>query len=548
MLENSKQDTATVPAMPLGRAVRGAGWFLGWACLFGIVYSQAPLYYSNQNQYFLHGLAAAGRGLLQEDWLANTADPTPLFGQLVAFTSRYLPEWAFHVYYGLLQGVYWVSLLSLFSVLAATQDRSRVRLGFAALLLLVHSAVLRWGSYRLGGADYVCYFQGWLAAQYVLGPVFQPSVFGVWLVLAVALFLRDRPFAAVASAALSALMHSTYLLPAGMLTLAFLLVLLREGRWHQAGLLAAWGLVLVTPGVVRILLVFGPTHAEAFAEAQRILVHVRIPHHCLPRVWFDGITLAQVCWIVLALACVYRTRLFPVVSVVFLLSVALTLVQMTTQNDTLALLFPWRTSVILLPLATAAILSRFVLVAGRGFDHPAAAWASGGLVAVLVVAGLAMLWFRQGFQTNDEELPLLEYVRDHQAQGDLYLLPVQVPNLAGTVRGSISSDFKPLPTKRTDTRLIPFDFQRFRLFTGTPIFVDFKAIPYKDVEVLEWHRRVRWNEKVYQERDWNQTGTLAELRREGITHVVVTRDRDIQAVGLITCYEDVNYRIYRVDP
>ena len=33
------------------------------ALLFGIAYTQAPLYYSNQHQYFLHGLAAGGRNI-----------------------------------------------------------------------------------------------------------------------------------------------------------------------------------------------------------------------------------------------------------------------------------------------------------------------------------------------------------------------------------------------------------------------------------------------------------------------------------------------------
>ena len=39
--------------------------------------------------------------------------------------------------------------------------------------------------------------------------------------------------------------------------------------------------------------------------------------------------------------------------------------------------------------------------------------------------------------------------------------------------------------------LIAVDLQRFRLFTGVPIYVDFKSIPYKDTEVLEWFRRLK---------------------------------------------------------
>jgi len=38
------------------------------AIAFVVAYGQAPLYYSNQNQYFLHGLANAGVGRLSDDF------------------------------------------------------------------------------------------------------------------------------------------------------------------------------------------------------------------------------------------------------------------------------------------------------------------------------------------------------------------------------------------------------------------------------------------------------------------------------------------------
>src|SRR5579884_2760790 len=88
------------------RAVRAVVLFLGGAAVFAAAYCQAPLYYSNQNQYFLHGLAAAGDGELRHDWLAQTRDPTPLFSGLVAFTARWLHPWVFYADYALLQGAY----------------------------------------------------------------------------------------------------------------------------------------------------------------------------------------------------------------------------------------------------------------------------------------------------------------------------------------------------------------------------------------------------------------------------------------------------------
>src|SRR5437763_16874913 len=85
----------------------------------------------------------------------------------------------------------------------------------------------------------------------------------------------------------------------------------------------------------------------------------------------------------------------------------------------------------------------------------------------------------------------MAFVMRMKEPGDVYFLPVQVPDLLKWTRGSLSSDFKPVPDKRSDKRVIPYDFQRFRLHTEAPLFVDFKSVPYKDVEVLAWRDRLR---------------------------------------------------------
>ena len=57
---------------------------LALAAGFALAHTQSPLFFSNQNQYLLHGLADAGYGHLSHDWLANTKDPTPAFSFFVA--------------------------------------------------------------------------------------------------------------------------------------------------------------------------------------------------------------------------------------------------------------------------------------------------------------------------------------------------------------------------------------------------------------------------------------------------------------------------------
>src|ERR1700757_3198969 len=109
----------------VGSRLLAAILFLFGSALFALAYCQAPLYYSNQNQYFLHGLAAAGEGLLREDWLANTLDPTPGFSALVEVTARFLHPWFFYVYYGVLFGIYGASMLGIFAWLVGPEMARR---------------------------------------------------------------------------------------------------------------------------------------------------------------------------------------------------------------------------------------------------------------------------------------------------------------------------------------------------------------------------------------------------------------------------------------
>lgn len=518
--------------------------------LFAIAYCQAPLYYSNQNQYFLHGLADAGFGSLRSDWLANTRDSTPLFSALIDYTFRSLPPWAFYVEYGLLLAVYTAALLGLFTLLVGEPLAGRRWPIFLALLVAIHSALARWCSYHWLGQDYPWFLQAGLAGQYILGSMFQPSAFGVLLVVSICLFARGRTYLAAVCAALAAVMHSTYLLPAAMLVLGMMVALLQERRPGHAVGVGAVALALVLPVVVYILHTFAPTSAITFAASQRILVDIRIPHHTRPDRWIDTIGVLQMLWVGLAIPLARLPRLRYLLAVSGGLALLLTLAQVATGSDTLALLFPWRVSSVLVPVATTIILSRLIGVLPTIFDGPAA-WTTAAIVVMAAVLGGVWITVeRLGFQSNDDELTLLNYVRDHHEPGDVYLLPVNIPNLTANARGTpSSSDFKPLVVKKHDDQVIPVDLQRFRLYTGVPIFVDFKSIPYKDTEVLEWYARLKLAKELEERLEKGDVAdTLVELRRHGITHVVVSAGQRLEGDGLEEIHEDKLYRVYRLAP
>jgi hypothetical protein len=524
-------------------------WAVVWAALFAVAHTQSPDYYSNQHQYYLHGFAQAGVGHLDQDWLANTKDPTPAYSRFVAATYRHAGPWAFQAIYFVLLGVYFEAVRRLVGALPGFPSGGPARLLFLTLFVAAHAAILRVASVRLTGVDYPWFLQAGVAAQYLLGPGFQPSAFGVLLIASLAAYVLNRPVLASVLAAATAAMHTTYLLPAGFLTLGYVVVALREGRVLRGLIGGLLALAIVAPVIWYTYDTFTAENHDQYLEAQWVLVNERIPHHAVVERWWDAVAGVQCGLMVVALWLVRNTRLFPVLAIATSGCVTLTLVQLRVNSPTLALIFPWRLSAVLMPIATAIILGKAaMLVAGRASGPSRAparlSWASGAVGAALAAGGVAVYGLGLGYFTNDAELGLLNHVRDQKKPGDVYLLPVKFPTLKKEVPASQSKTFA--PPVRVGAVGIPVDLQRFRLWTGAPIYVDFKAPPYATEEVFEWKRRMKECEKWYAQRDWDSPEIWREVKLAGITHVVATADKDVTSAALQEVYRDESYRLYRI--
>jgi len=97
-----------------------------------------------------------------------------------------------------------------------------------------------------------------------------------------------------------------------------------------------------------------------------------------------------------------------------------------------------------------------------------------------------------------------------------------------------------------DTYLTPVKMQDFRLFTGAPVYIDFKSIPYKDSDVLEWYRRVRLADRFYETKDCE---VLQALAGEGVTHAVLARaDLPLACPLIEETYRDPDFSVYRLLP
>jgi hypothetical protein len=498
---------------------------IGLIILFGLIYSQAPLYTSNQNQYLLHGAARAGFGSLENDWLANTVDPTPIFSALVELTYLLRLPFLFHIYYMLLLGLY---LYSIWSLLLETlrPDWSRFQQwSVLVLVIAIHSFAFRFALSRLAGQEWRFILEGGFAGQRLLGTVFQPSTFGVLLLFGILMYARNRNFTAVFCIALAATIHPTYLLSAALIIAGFMLdAAIRSRALRQPLYIGVVALVLVSPILLYTWSHFQPTSARLTEIASQILVEERIPNHILLEEWLDATVFFQSA-LVLTTIMIFRNRsLARIMGVIAAAVFLLTLFQIESGNQRLALLFPWRPSAILVPLANVLVIGyaadRLFKRGNSLIDTYRNSLLGLSLILLIMLAGLgagSYLYDLRGKQL-DPARPMFIYVRTNHVNGDrFFTLPKQ---------------------------------QDFRLATGAPILVDFKSIPYVDTEVIEWHDRLRTAQHFY--RDKVNQLDCAQIERantlEAINHVVLGPDQ----YGL-TCpsfgeliFSDDSYQVYKL--
>lgn len=528
MKEMVKSTDPLVQSQPTIDRLLSTGRFLSWALAFGVAFTQWPLYSENQHTKFLHGLASAGYGFLREDWLANTADPLPAFSFLVSASYRFLPEAVFYLYHVLLLGIYLYSLVGIACRIFRPLGTAVGRTVLSVAIIALHATLLPPFSAKVLGVSLGWLLQSGVAGQYLINPAFQPSTFGVLLVLSIYLFLSGRSLWAAVAAALAAVFHSTYLPSAAVLMASYLAITLSEPadtehtrarRLRYALLSGAVAFALVLPVLAYSWVILKPSSAEAWTRAQEIIVHFRIPHHSLPEIWLDNTVFVKIAIVLLAVLLVRETRLFPILLLSLLTAVVLTGLQMLWPNDTLAFVAPWRISAFLVPLSSCMVIASLLSAVIKRLDPPGSkinfvvlGLGAAGLAALVIRGALAI---QSSFDARRQSAPapMLSYVRQAKAPGQTYIVPT---NMA-----------------------------QFRLETGAPVLVTFKSHPYKDVEVIEWQNRLLAANDFYAQPSCDKLQALvAEYKT---THVVLASDQLAAGCSFVEeLYRDTGYAVYGV--
>ena len=164
------------------------------------------------------------------------------------------------------------------------------------------------------------------------------------------------------------------------------------------------------------------------------------------------------------------------------------------------------------------------------------------LAVVLAGVSFALVQTGHGYAEPTVEGSTLEYIRIHAKPGDLYVIPAKLGKPT-TARGVYSNTFmKPLdPTKP-----VYFEFARFRLYTNAALYIDFKSIPYRSDEVLEWHRRLGQCETWFADNQWAERNVIAKLRQAGVTHVVAPKSLNLTDNVLTLLHDGGAYQVFEI--
>ncbi len=483
--------------------------------LFALAYAQSPLFSSNQNTYFLHGLAQSGQGFLKGDWMAKSADPFPLFSFLVEQSSSFLPTFFFHIYYLVLLVIFMMSALGI-AVEVWSFRHAKSVFAYFLLITALFSLLFSFASSNLLGFDLSHLFQNGLAHQYLLGRVFQPSSFGVFLLLSIYLFLKKKHVWSILALAVAVNFHATYLLSAAVLTLAYLLILFKEKRKKKALAIGVLSLLLALPSLIYSYATFANQPQESILAAQKILIDFRIPHHAKVEKWFGIVSLFKISLILLAAFLVRKKReIYLIMAVPFSIALLLSLLQVVTQSYFLALLFPWRVSVVLVPLSVFVLGGALV---ERLSEHSSFQflWGKNSNIAYLILICIFVLSGVISF--------FLQYKNDTQRRGLL-------------IEEEVARTKKP-----SSEYLIPPELERFRLGSKAAIFVDKKSHPYKADEVRDWYKRLTLANRFYAEENADCTFLEHLMDEKRLTHVV--DERLLNCPFLILTYSDSDFKLF----
>lgn len=449
--------------------------------------------YKGNAAHLIHSIKFFDSNKLQNDWIANQEHHLPLFTYFNYFLIKIFSKNVIFFIHSFLLALCPLSLFliskELFPKLC---NRNLSILWFSLFTILYHEN---------------SFFSG-VAGQTVIDAGYQPASFAVLFFLGIHFFLIKKNMISIIFICLSASFHPTYVLHSGFLIISILGYQLWTKKYLNFFKETIFYIILIFPITIFIIINFFLIDKNLILVGQEILLN-RIPHHANIHHWLTYKDFIFLFIYFFSLYLIRKNYRFFIFFLFFgLFPTFITIIQYYINSNSIALAFPWRTSVFIMPISSLIILSFFLNKIDLGNSKLK-------ILSYCLIAIVSTVFFVKSHYIKNSNL---------EFQNKLILVK------------EIRKNFNSI-----DRILIPIDLDYIRMNTGLPIFVDWKHHAFRYDQLIEWKLRIDLAKDFFESNTLQ--GQLVKLKKiqeiEQISHILIKKDK-----STIECNDLVNHNVY----
>lgn len=453
--------------------------FVVLLCLLFVLTVQIFDVYKGNAAHLIHSIKLFDENKLQNDWIANQKHHLPLFVYFNFLLIKIFSSKIIYFIHSLLLGT-----CSLFLFLISKNLFPKIEL---------RNLYILWFAFFIFFFHENSFFSG-VAGQSVINASYQPASFGIFFFVGIYFFLKDKFILSILFICLAASFHPTYVLHSGFLVLGILTSLLKLKKYSNFFKILFLYMILILPITIFIISNFMLIDNQ-LAEIGKKIMYDRIPHHADIHYWLSYKDILFLLSYFISLYLIRNNQKFFILFLVFgLCSISLSIVQYFLDNNSLALTFPWRSSVFIAPISLIIIIS-FLITKINQTSKRLNIFAYSLIILISVFFTVKSHYFKNLNSKFNEKLKLAYSIK----------------------RNSDS----------IERLLIPVNLSYVRMYSGLPIFVDWKHPAFRYDQIINWKKRLDLAKEFYSvETIDKQLVILRKIQKiENISHILITKNK-----------------------
>ena len=443
--------------------------------------------------HLIHSIKYFDTNKLENDWIANQAHHLPVFVQFNYVLIKLLSSKVIYFIHGIL-----LALCALYLFLISKnlfpklETRNLAIIWFALFTILFHEN---------------SFFSG-VAGQSVIDIGYQPASFGILFFIGIYYFLIKKYFLCILFICLGASFHPTYVLHSGFLVLGILTYFILSKNYQNFLKTLIIYSILILPITLFIIINFLTIDENLTTLGQEILLD-RIPHHADIKYWLSYKDLFFLVTYLYALYIVRKNKQFFTLFLIFgICPILLSLTQYFYDINSLALAFPWRSSVFITPISSVIILSSWIEKIKLDINKLK-------IVSFSLILLISTFFFIKS-----------HFIKDLNGEFTKKLI------LSEEIKKNFDS---------IERILIPTNLDYIRMYTGLPIFINWKHHTFRFDQLIKWRKRMNLADEFYSNNNIeSQLIKLKEIQKiENISHILINKDK-----LKIECNDLINHEVF----